>query len=126
VPTIAGSTFERSASAVWAGLESTPRRIRSIADLRPCGLLRCTTWAVKETWAIVEQTGSYVGGLFAGRESTDQISGFIGVAQVAGEVAKISLLALFSLTAVFSVSVGLINLLPVPMLDGRPPAVLRD
>ena len=40
------------------------------------------------------------------------------VAQVAGEIAKISLLALFSLTAVFSVSVGLMNLLPVPMLDG--------
>ena len=37
---------------------------------------------------------------------------------MAGEVAKISILALFSLTAVFSVSVGLMNLLPVPMLDG--------
>ena len=56
--------------------------------------------------------------MFAGRESADQISGPIGVAQVAGEVAKISLLALFSLTAVFSVSVGLMNLLPIPMLDG--------
>lgn len=83
-----------------------------------CGLPQCFAWSVKDTWSIVETTGAYVGGLFAGRESADQISGPIGVAQVAGEVAKISILALFSLTAVFSVSVGLMNLLPVPMLDG--------
>ncbi len=83
-----------------------------------CALPQCLAWSVKDTWSIVETTGSYVGGLFAGRESADQISGPIGVAQVAGEVAKISILALFSLTAVFSVSVGLMNLLPVPMLDG--------
>jgi regulator of sigma E protease len=83
-----------------------------------CGLTRCFAWSVKETWSIVEATGLYVAGLFEGRESADQISGPIGVAQVAGEVAKISILALFSLTAVFSVSVGLMNLLPVPMLDG--------
>jgi regulator of sigma E protease len=86
--------------------------------LETCGLPQCVAWSVKDVWSIVEQTGAYVGGLFAGRESTDQISGALGVAQVAGEVAKISLLALFSLTAVFSVSVGLMNLLPVPMLDG--------
>lgn len=83
-----------------------------------CGLPQCFAWSVKDTWSIVETTGLYVAGLFAGRELADQISGPIGVAQVAGEVAKISILALFSLTAVFSVSVGLMNLLPVPMLDG--------
>jgi regulator of sigma E protease len=86
--------------------------------LETCALPECFVWSVKDTWSVVSATGSYLGGLFAGRESADQISGPIGVAQVAGEVAKISLLALFSLTAVFSVSVGLMNLLPVPMLDG--------
>jgi regulator of sigma E protease len=86
--------------------------------LETCGLPRCVVWAAKETWSIVDTTSAYVVGLFAGRESADQVSGMIGVAQVAGEVAKISLLALFSLTAIFSVSVGMMNLLPVPMLDG--------
>ena len=86
--------------------------------LETCGVPRCLAWSVKDVWSIVEQTSAYVTGLFAGRESTDQISGALGVAQVAGEVAKISVLALFSLIAVFSVSVGLMNLLPVPMLDG--------
>ncbi len=56
--------------------------------------------------------------MFAGRESTDQVSGLIGAAQMAGEMAKISLWELFSLAAWFSVSVGFMNLLPIPLLDG--------
>jgi len=83
-----------------------------------CGLPLCVVWSVEETWSTVKQTGAYVSGLIAGRESTDQISGPIGVAQVAGTVAKISRLALFNLAALFSVSVGLMNLLPIPLLDG--------
>ena len=46
------------------------------------------------------------------------MSGLIGAAQMAGEMAKISLWELFSLAAWFSVSVGLMNLLPIPLLDG--------
>ena len=83
-----------------------------------CGLPRCIAWAAKDTWSIVDTTSAYVVGLFAGRESADQVSGAIGVAQIAGQIAKINIFALFSLTAVFSVSVGLMNLLPVPLLDG--------
>jgi regulator of sigma E protease len=83
-----------------------------------CSLPRCVLWSAKETWSVVDGTGAYLVGLFAGRQSIDQISGTIGVAQVAGEVAKISLFALVALTALFSVSVGLMNLLPIPMLDG--------
>ncbi len=73
---------------------------------------------IKETWFIVERTGSYLGRLFVGKESTDQISGLIGTGYVAGQVAKISFSALINLAAVMSVSIGLLNLLPVPILDG--------
>jgi regulator of sigma E protease len=83
-----------------------------------CSLPTCFLWSVKETWSIVDGTAAYIVGLFAGRQSLDQVSGTIGVAQVAGEVAKVSLFALIGLTALFSVSVGLMNLLPIPMLDG--------
>jgi regulator of sigma E protease len=74
--------------------------------------------AVSETWYIVDRTGAYIGGLFAGREAADNISGPIGIAHMAGEVAKVGILALFHFAAVLSVSVGLINLMPVPLLDG--------
>jgi regulator of sigma E protease len=83
-----------------------------------CGLLTCAAWGAQQEWFIVKATGTYIVGIFAGRESTDQMSGLIGAAQMAGEMAKISFWELFSLAAWFSVSVGLMNLLPVPLLDG--------
>jgi regulator of sigma E protease len=74
--------------------------------------------AVGETWFIVERTGAYVNGLFAGTESADQLSGPIRIAQVSGQVASAGMIALLNLAAVLSVSIGLINLVPVPLLDG--------
>jgi regulator of sigma E protease len=91
---------------------------RNDAKVEHCGLVTCAGWGAAQEWFIVKATGSYVAGIFAGRESTDQMSGLIGAAQMAGEMAKISLWELFSLAAWFSVSVGLMNLLPVPLLDG--------
>jgi regulator of sigma E protease len=91
---------------------------RNDAKVERCGLTTCAGWGAAQEWFIVKATGAYVAGIFAGRESTDQMSGLIGAAQMAGEMAKISLWELFSLAAWFSVSVGLMNLLPVPLLDG--------
>jgi len=83
-----------------------------------CAFPTCVAWAGGQEWFIVKATGAYIVGLFAGRESPDQVSGLIGAAQMAGEMAKISLWDLFGLAAWFSVSVGFMNLLPVPLLDG--------
>ena len=83
-----------------------------------CGLPTCSVWGAGQEWFIVKATGAYIVGIFAGRELTDQVSGLIGAAQMAGEMAKISLWQLFSLAAWFSVSVGFMNLLPIPLLDG--------
>jgi regulator of sigma E protease len=91
---------------------------RNDAKVERCGLMTCAVWGGAQEWFIVKATGAYVVGIFAGRESTDQMSGLIGAAQMAGEMAKISLWELFSLAAWFSVSVGLMNLLPIPLLDG--------
>jgi regulator of sigma E protease len=88
------------------------------AKIERCGLLTCAAWGAAQEWFIVKATSAYIVGIFAGRESTDQVSGLIGAAQMAGEMAKISLWELFSLAAWFSVSVGLMNLLPIPLLDG--------
>lgn len=74
--------------------------------------------AVSETWYIVDRTGAYVQGLFAGTETTDQLSGPIRIAQVSGQVATAGIVALLNLAAILSVSIGLINLVPVPLLDG--------
>ncbi|MGO4668944.1 RIP metalloprotease RseP [Bosea sp. 2RAB26] len=72
-----------------------------------------------ETWFVVDRTYDYLSKLISGRESTDQLSGPIRIAQVSGMVASNGgLLALINLAAILSVSIGLMNLLPVPMLDG--------
>jgi regulator of sigma E protease len=72
----------------------------------------------KETWFIVDRTLSYIGGVFAGREAADQLGGPIRIAQVSGQVATAGFVALMHLTAVLSVSIGLLNLFPIPLLDG--------
>ena len=74
--------------------------------------------AGSETWFIISRTGSFLGGLVMGRESANQLSGPAGIAQVSGEMAKIGFAALMNLVAVLSISIGLLNLLPVPLLDG--------
>jgi regulator of sigma E protease len=73
---------------------------------------------VKETWFVIDRTLAYIGGVFVGREGADQVGGPIRIAQISGQVASIGLAALFHLAAVLSVSIGLLNLFPVPLLDG--------
>lgn len=73
---------------------------------------------VEETWFVIERTLSYIGGVIVGREATDQLGGPIRIAQVSGQVASAGFVALLHLAAVLSVSIGLLNLFPVPLLDG--------
>jgi regulator of sigma E protease len=73
---------------------------------------------VKETWFVIDRTLVYIGGVFTGREAADQIGGPIRIAQISGQVSTIGLAALIHLAAVLSVSIGLLNLFPVPLLDG--------
>jgi regulator of sigma E protease len=74
--------------------------------------------AVRETGHIVTGTFRYIGNIFAGRMKADQLGGPIAVAQAAGQVATLGIVALLHLAAVLSVSIGLLNLMPVPVLDG--------
>jgi regulator of sigma E protease len=89
--------------------------------------LTAISLGVEETWFIVERTMSYIGGVIVGREAADQVGGPARIAQVAGQVWQGGLsnggpgaaaIALFHLAAVLSVSIGLLNLFPVPLLDG--------
>ena len=73
---------------------------------------------VKETWFVIDRTLAYIGGVFTGREAADQVGGPLRIAQISGQVATIGLAALIQLAAVLSISIGLLNLFPVPLLDG--------
>lgn len=97
------------------GIEADPEAaVRAVRY----GLGESVSMAVADTWWIVERTGAFVKGLFVGKEDVRQISGVIGMADMAGTVARASFEGLIWLAAVLSVSVGLMNLLPIPLLDG--------
>lgn len=72
----------------------------------------------EESYFIIEQTFVVLGRIIMGRESAESLGGPIRIAQLSGQTATLGLIALINLTAVLSVSIGLINLFPVPMLDG--------
>jgi regulator of sigma E protease len=73
---------------------------------------------VEQTWFVIDQTLSYVGNIFRGRASADQIGGVVRIAQISGQVATLGLIPLLELAAKLSISIGLLNLFPVPLLDG--------
>jgi regulator of sigma E protease len=72
----------------------------------------------RKTWFIIDRTFSYIGGLFTGRECVDQLGGPIRIAQISGQVATLGFLPVLDLAGMLSVSIGLLNLFPVPLLDG--------
>ena len=59
-----------------------------------------------------------IGGLFVGQTSLKQLQGPVAIAQLSGESAQLGWAALFSLMATLSLNLGLLNLFPIPMLDG--------
>jgi regulator of sigma E protease len=74
--------------------------------------------ASRETWGITTSTLGTVGQMIIGRRGTDDLSGPIGIGQVIGEVWHEGTIPLIRLLALLSISLGLINLFPIPVLDG--------
>lgn len=88
------------------------------AGARPVGPFEAVALGVSETKFIITGTLGYLVDVFRGRQSADQLGGPIRIAEVSGQLAKVGIEALVHLVAVLSVSVGLINLFPIPLLDG--------
>jgi regulator of sigma E protease len=73
---------------------------------------------VKECYFIVTRSIGYLAGIASGREAADQLGGPIRIAQLSGQVATVGFIPLLNFAAIISVSIGLLNLFPIPMLDG--------
>jgi regulator of sigma E protease len=74
--------------------------------------------ACTQTWNIAKTTILGVAQILGGHGSADQLRGPAGIAQMTGQVAAFGFLALLNLVAILSVSIGLANLFPIPLLDG--------
>ena len=73
---------------------------------------------VVQTWDVTTQTLQGVGQMLSGARGTDDLGGPLRIAQLSGEVAELGISSLVSFIAVLSVNLGLINLFPIPILDG--------
>ncbi|MGE4014145.1 MAG: RIP metalloprotease, partial [Alphaproteobacteria bacterium] len=74
--------------------------------------------AVEETWALTRITGVAIGQMIDGSRSTKDLRGPAGIAEMAGDMAQNGFYAFIWFLGVLSLQLCLINLLPVPMLDG--------
>ena len=77
-----------------------------------------SAWRSRSVYFVVSRSLGYLYDVVTGREAADQLGGPIRIAQVSGQVATAGFIALLNLAAVVSVSIGMLNLFPIPMLDG--------
>lgn len=87
------------------------------AELR-YGPLTAIPQAVTQTWQFSVTTLSGLWGMLVGTVSSDNLGGPIAIAQFAGDSAQQGFVAFISFLAMISISLGILNLLPVPVLDG--------
>ena len=74
--------------------------------------------AANEVYFVSISSLKYIGGMIVGKADTSQLGGPIRIAKISGQVANIGLLAFISMMAYISISLGLVNLFPIPLLDG--------
>jgi regulator of sigma E protease len=82
------------------------------------GLVQSVSEARSRTWEIVEDTIGVFGKLFSGRVSVKQLQSVVGISRAAGEAVSQGPFTVISLMALISVNLGILNLLPIPILDG--------
>ncbi len=107
-----GNTHRGGLLGISRSTSSEDLKLEKVGPLEAVGL------GVEKTWFVIRSTLSYVGRVVAGKESADQLGGPIRIAQVSGQVAALGFVPILDLAGVLSVSIGLLNLFPIPLLDG--------
>ena len=82
------------------------------------GPAKALFYAVNEVYYVCTSSLKYIGSMLTGKGDSSQLGGPIRIAKISGQVAEFGILPFISLMAYISISLGLINLFPIPMLDG--------
>lgn len=105
-----GETRRQAVLGVVASVDPTERERFGPAE---------AIWrGIEQSWTVVETTAISVGQMIAGDRGTDDLGGPVRIAQMSGQVAELGVISLLLFAAFLSVNLGLINLLPIPVLDG--------
>ena len=87
-------------------------------DKQKLGPSKAIYYAVGETWFVTKTTLKFIGSMFQGKGDSSQLGGPIRIAKITGQVSQFGFIAFLSIMAYISISLGLINLFPIPLLDG--------
>ena len=85
---------------------------------QPLGPTKAIYYSAKEVWFVTTTSLNYLGKMITGSADSSQLGGPIRIAKVTGQVAEYGFIPFLSIMAYISISLGLVNLFPIPMLDG--------
>ena len=107
-----GNEFKVPVVGIVATNDSSAFRVEHLS------LTQSVAYGAAQTWFITERTADFLVGLVRGAQPADQLSGPIGIAHMSGQAASLGFATLLNMAALLSVSIGLLNLMPIPILDG--------
>ncbi len=87
-------------------------------QVQPVGVWQAMKMSVVQTYEVAKEMLAGLFSLITGSRQSADLAGPLGVAQMAGQVAQYGIIPLLSFAAFLSINLGLINLFPIPMLDG--------
>ena len=105
-----------SAKKRMVGIKLAP--LNNKFQKQPLGPSKAIYYAVKEVWFVIITSLNYLGKMIVGSADTSQLGGPVKIAKIPGQVAEHGIIPFFRIMAYISISLGLINLFPIPMLDG--------
>jgi regulator of sigma E protease len=82
------------------------------------GPVTAVSFALAQTKELVSETLGVIGKLFSGRVSVKELQSVVGISRAAGEAVSLGAFAIVNFMALISVNLGILNLLPIPILDG--------
>ncbi len=109
-----GESFGR----IGAGVDVPPELLESLRVTYSLSAGQAFIAAVEKTWFYSTNTLQMITKMLVGKASSDNLSGPISIAQYAGQTAEMGLVPFLKFIAIVSISLGVLNLLPVPVLDG--------
>ncbi len=105
-----------SAKRRLIGIKLSP--LNNSFETKPLGPAKAVYYSFKEVWFVTTTSLKYIGKMITGSADTSQLGGPIRIAKITGQVSEHGLIPFMSIMAYISISLGLINLFPIPMLDG--------
>ena len=82
------------------------------------GPIKALYYSLNEVYFVASSSLNYLGSIIVGKGDSSQLGGPIRIAKVSGQVAEFGILPFINMMAYISISLGLINLFPIPLLDG--------